>query len=261
MSHHHYLPDGSIAGPAGEILLKRLNNLYDGFNITMLGENEARVRAFLGGLQEDLKRLDSQRSGPVSWVKGSIRRPPEGVNSQLLNIRPVKIVHKFDPFPYTYTALIYMGKNDGGLRWHWYDGPHIAWNTKISDDQWDKIEWLDESGTMSPTSGAVTPEEKPEADNTELIKLMGGIPVPQAFKIAAYIDRQVEAATAKITGTEREKQQAIAFDEWKFREGWRLTGPRPGSFFFYRLGGDLQKTKTNSELYDLFIQSQQPNQP
>jgi len=57
---HIRLPDGSFAGPASYLLQKRLNELYNGFNITMLGENESRLRKFINGLVKDFEELDQK---------------------------------------------------------------------------------------------------------------------------------------------------------------------------------------------------------
>lgn len=54
------LPDGEKAGPAGKVLLKCLEHLYQGFNIKMLGEHEERVSQFLLLLQQALRKVDGR---------------------------------------------------------------------------------------------------------------------------------------------------------------------------------------------------------
>lgn len=44
--------------PASAILMHHLKMLYHGFNITMLGDNEQRVRTFINGLSKDFEELD-----------------------------------------------------------------------------------------------------------------------------------------------------------------------------------------------------------
>jgi hypothetical protein len=58
-----YLPDGKKVGPAGKVLLRCLEHLYNGFNIAMLGEHEGRLRKFIMGLQAGLQVVDRDHAG------------------------------------------------------------------------------------------------------------------------------------------------------------------------------------------------------
>ena len=55
-----YFPSGEKAGPAGRVLLKELDSLYNGFNIKMLGEHESRIRWLIDGLRKGLVKVDDQ---------------------------------------------------------------------------------------------------------------------------------------------------------------------------------------------------------
>lgn len=94
------------------------------------------------------KQLSEKREGPV-WVKGSEVKPADGIKNQLLHIRPFKKHHNYDFFEKTYIALIWMGDHDGGAKWHRYEGPNSGWHTKIVVEDWDKIEYLDESPSLT----------------------------------------------------------------------------------------------------------------
>lgn len=118
---------------------KKYPNWYTEYN-----EGRAFDGYIKGARSEYLRHLSRSETalGP-RWVKASNQKPADGLDGQILHIKPVKILlsHAYK----IYNALIYMGKHDGGLAWHWYEGSSSGWHTKIALEDWDKIEYLDES--------------------------------------------------------------------------------------------------------------------
>lgn len=107
-------------------------------------------KAIIEVLNEDVEKLMAEiqslrEAKGMRFVKGSERKPPDGVDGQILHIKPFRKHHKYEMLPKTYFDLIYFGKYDGGLKWHWHEGPNSGCHTKIDPVDWDSIEWLDES--------------------------------------------------------------------------------------------------------------------
>lgn len=94
---------------------------------------------------EAYRHLRSQQIPSLRWVKSKDKRPAEGKDGELLTIKPISICHSYESLPKCYTALVYMGKYDGGLAWHWHEGTTRVYATKIAAEDWDKIEYLEES--------------------------------------------------------------------------------------------------------------------
>lgn len=65
---------------ASAILQHRLEKLYHGFNITMLGEHAQRLRAFIKGLADDLREFDRIKTS--AKVEKDEEKKEEGNNSQ-----------------------------------------------------------------------------------------------------------------------------------------------------------------------------------
>lgn len=104
---------------------------------------------YIQGRIDQYRHLMADRPG-LRWVKG--KKPPDGIDGQILHIKPILGAKHIIGFKIKYVAIIYMGKHDGGLDWHWYDGPQSAWHTKISPEMWENMEWLDETSDHTTAS-------------------------------------------------------------------------------------------------------------
>lgn len=120
-----------------------IKDIPDSFLYEAAAANEAYIEGALDAYHH-LSPSSKPEIGP-RWVKVVEHRPADGVKGQLMHIKPFRKFHAYDVFPKIYIALIYIGNPDDGLCWHWYEGPHSGWHTKISASDFDQIEYLAES--------------------------------------------------------------------------------------------------------------------